>query len=271
MFRLALAFLALFASPLQAQERPAPADLVTLELLPGWETAQGTVMAGIRLRLAPGWKTYWRAPGEAGIPPLFSWAGSRNLVAAGFHWPVPQVFMTSGMRSIGYHDEVVIPLELTPADPAAPLHVAGQVDLGICEDICVPVSLNFEGDLAVGSHRDPGIVAALVDQPLAAGDAGVTGVACGFVPEGDGLRITAALDLPPTGRSEMVVIEPGEPDIWISPAQTYRDGGRLIASAMILPTGGGAVAVDRDRLRLTVIGDGRAVDIRGCPAAGPGG
>lgn len=266
MLRLFIIFLALLALPLQAQERVAPADLVTLDLLPGWRTAKGTVMSGIRLRLASGWKTYWRAPGEAGIPPQFSWTGSHNLTGASFHWPVPQVFETSGLRSIGYHDEVVIPLELTLSDGDAPLHVAGQVDLGICDDICVPVTLDFAADVPVGSHRDPAIVAALVDQPLTATEAGVTAVGCHFAAEGEGLRITATLDLPRTGAGEVVVIEAGEPGLWVSPALARRDGGRLTASAIVLPTGGGAVAVDREHMRLTVIGDGRAVDIIGCPA-----
>jgi len=274
MLRPILVALALLAPPLQARtpETPAPeapGDLVTLELLPGWRTAQGTVMSGLRLRLAPGWKTYWRAPGEAGIPPQFTWSGSRNLAAAGFLWPVPEVFESSGLRSIGYHDEVVIPLELTPADAGRGLHLAGQVDLGVCDEICVPVSLDFAADLEIGSHRDPAIVAALVDQPLGADEAGVTGVACSFAPEGQGMRVTATLDLPAdtaAGEAEVVVIEAGEPGLWVSPAQSARAGGRLTASALILPVGSAPVSLDREGLRLTVIGARGAVDIRGCPA-----
>ncbi|MBW7921059.1 MAG: hypothetical protein H3C51_03055 [Rubellimicrobium sp.] len=268
MFRAALACLALLALPVQAQEPVAPGDLVSIEVLPGWQTGRGTVMAGLRLRLAPGWKTYWRAPGEAGIPPQFFWTGSDNLRAAGFHWPVPEVFETSGLRSIGYHDEVVIPLELTPADASAPVHLAGEVDLGVCDDICVPVSLDFAADLDVGDRRDPALVAALVDQPATAAEAGVTGVACTFAPEAQGMRVTAVLDLPRAGADEVVVIEAGDAGLWVSPAQSVRAGGRLTASAMVVPTGNAPVALDRARMRLTVIGDGRAVDIRGCPAGG---
>ncbi|MFY8145805.1 MAG: protein-disulfide reductase DsbD domain-containing protein, partial [Rhodobacter sp.] len=62
-------------------------DLLSAEVLPGWRTEQGTHMAALRLTLAPGWKTYWRSPGDAGIPPLFNWSGSQNLSGVRVHWP----------------------------------------------------------------------------------------------------------------------------------------------------------------------------------------
>lgn len=267
MLRALAVSLALAAPGALAEVVPDGADaLVSMELLPGWETSRGTVMSGVRLRLTPGWKTYWRAPGEAGIPPRFSWAGSENLASAGFHWPVPDVFETSGMRSIGYHDEVVIPLELTPTDPARNIRLTGTVDLGICEDICVPVSLNFAADVSVSERRDPAIVAALVDQPRSADEAGVTGVSCSFVPDGRGMRVTASVDLQPLGFDEVVVIESGDPGLWVSPSQVERTGGRLTASANIVPVGDDPLSIDRARMRVTVIGGGAAVDIRGCPA-----
>lgn len=270
MLRILAATLVLVASVAIADDAAGEGGIeggiVSMEVLPGWETSHGTVMSGVRLRLAPGWKTYWRAPGEAGIPPLFSWAGSENLASAGFHWPVPDVFETSGLRSIGYHDEVVIPMELTPTDRAREIRLAGRVDLGVCEDICVSVSLDFAADLPVSERRDPAIVAALVDQPMSAEDAGVSGVSCSFVPDGRRMQVTAAIDLPSLGYDEVVVIEAGDPGLWISPARTERDGARLTASANIVPTGNDPVSIDRTRVRVTVIGGGAAVDIRGCPA-----
>ncbi|MEM9552608.1 MAG: protein-disulfide reductase DsbD domain-containing protein, partial [Pseudomonadota bacterium] len=77
-------------------------DVVQVEVLDGGETAHGTVMTALRLTLADGWKTYWRAPGDAGIPPSFNWRGSRNVGEVAITWPTPQVFNDYGMRSIGY-------------------------------------------------------------------------------------------------------------------------------------------------------------------------
>ncbi|MCX8508161.1 MAG: protein-disulfide reductase DsbD family protein, partial [Rhodobacteraceae bacterium] len=66
------------AAPL-AQAQPVPDNLLKAEILPGWRTESGSQMAALRLTMAPGWKTYWRAPGDAGIPPRFDWTGSANL------------------------------------------------------------------------------------------------------------------------------------------------------------------------------------------------
>ena len=163
-------------------------DVISVEVLPGWRTPEGTHMAGLRFRLAPGWKTYWRAPGDAGIPPLFAWGGSQNVAGAVLHWPVPEVSYPNGMRTIGYADEVVIPVELTPSGPGAPLRLAGTVELGVCSDICMPMTLSFGADLPADGERDGAIVAALVDRPLTPGEAGVSSALCHAVPTDGGLN-----------------------------------------------------------------------------------
>ena len=62
-------------------------EVVSASVLTGWRMENGHHMAALRITLAPGWKTYWRAPGEAGIPPRFDWTGSDNLSAVTVHWP----------------------------------------------------------------------------------------------------------------------------------------------------------------------------------------
>ena len=84
--------------------------VVQAEVLPGWRTENGDHMAALRITLNPGWKTYWRAPGDAGIPPLLDWSGSGNLESAEVTWPTPEVFSQNGMRSIGYTEELVLPV-----------------------------------------------------------------------------------------------------------------------------------------------------------------
>ena len=244
-----------------------PDDMVQVDILPGWRTDRGTVMAAVRVTLAPGWKTYWRAPGDAGIPPLFDWQGSDNVAGVAFHWPVPEVFHLNGMQSIGYSEALTLPIEITPGPDGADMRLAGSIDMGICHDICVPVTVTFDAPLAGPGDRDPGIVAALVDRPLTAEEAGVARVACSMTAEDGSLWVTAEIDLPQTGTDEVVVIETAEHGIWVSEAETRRDGARLTARAQMIHASGGAFAVDRSGLRLTVLSDGQAVDIRGCPAA----
>lgn len=260
-------FAILLALAAGAARAEVPADLVTLDVLPGWRTADGTHMAGVRLRLAPGWKTYWRAPGEAGIPPAFHWDGSVNVAAAALHWPVPHVFHQSGYQSIGYAEEVVIPVEVTAASPGQPAHIAGVVEIGVCHDICVPVTLSFAADLPQGEgHRDAAIVAALVDRPMTAEEAGLRTIGCAMTEVGGTLVLTARMELPATGAAEVVVFESADPALWIAEPVVQREGGVLTATAELHPPPGEPVALDRAGLRITVLGDGRAVDIRGCPA-----
>ncbi|GGL56464.1 protein-disulfide reductase DsbD domain-containing protein [Wenxinia marina] len=249
---------------LSAHAAPAltPEELVRLEVLPGWDTAEGTHMAALRLRLAPGWKTYWRAPGDAGIPPLFDWSGSANVAAAEVHWPVPDVFEQNGMRSIGYAGDVVLPLELTPARPGEAIRLQGVIDIGVCHDICVPAQLAFTAELPRPGARNGAIVAALVDRPLSGAEAGLTAHSCRVRPSAEGLDVTATLALPPVGPAEDVVIEVGDPGAWVSEPDARREGGALVAEAEVR----GAAMLDRSAMTITVLAGGSAVQIDGCPA-----
>ena len=239
--------------------------IARVDVLPGWQTSDGHQMAGLRITLAPGWKTYWRAPGDAGIPPQFSFAGSGNVASASVMWPVPDVFDQNGMRSIGYHDGVVIPLNVTP-DGNGPMRLSGQINIGVCEEICVPVNLEFDALLPAGGGRDPAIVAAMINRPLSAEEAGVRSATCRMVPSDNGISVTVALTLPKSGNAEVVVIETDDPEIWVSEADVTRTGQTLTATSDLVHVTQGAFALDRSALRFTVLGDTQAVDIHGCTA-----
>lgn len=242
-------------------------DVVQLALLPGWRTDRGTHMTALRVDLAEGWKTYWRAPGEGGIPPVFDWGGSANVGGVTFHWPRPVVFDQLGLKSVGYLDQLVLPMEVNPRDPSRPIVVDASVQIGVCEDICIPVTLDVRADLPAGvTTPDPVIRAALADRPMTAAEAGVGHVSCAVDPIADGLRVTARIDLPALGGGEAVVFEATDASLWISEAAVTRDGGRLTARADFVPESGRPFALDRSGLRLTVIGGGKAVDLRGCRA-----
>lgn len=244
-----------------------PTDgVVDLEILPGWRTDAGTHMVGLQFNLAPGWKTYWRAPGDGGIPPRFGWQGSQNLNGAAFHWPVPEVFESNGMRSIGYTETVVIPVEVTLTDPSAPAVMQGQVQIGVCDDICVPMLLDFDATLPTTGTHDPLIVAALLDRPRTAAEAGVGAVTCAIDPIEDGLRITTRVAMPPLRGDEAVVIETGDQQVWVSQPQTWREGEALFAQSDMIHVNGGSIALNRSEVRITVLARGQSVDIRGCDA-----
>lgn len=246
---------------------PGPAEILRAELRPGWREADGRHFAALRLELAPHWKTYWRAPGDAGIPPEFDWSGSQNLAGLRIHWPSPEVFDFQGMQTIGYRHEVILPVEITPRDPAAPVTLNASVALGLCNDICMPATLALDLALPDRGAPDPLIAGALAAQPRPAVEAGLAGLRCRVDPIEDGLRITALFDMPQLAATEKVVFEPDHP-VWVSDATVTRQGRALMAVADVVPPPGAPVFVDMARLRLTVLdaaGPARAVEVTGCP------
>lgn len=238
-------------------------DVVTVTFLPGWRLADGNHMAGIRIDLAPGWKTYWRAPGEGGVPTVIHLDASHDYGDVAIHWPRPDVFMVNGMRSIGYHDRVILPLEFRLAKPGE-IAISGQVEMGVCLDVCIPVTLGLTGSLPATAARDPAIAAALADRPLTAAEAGAGALECSLRPISDGLQISVVGRLPAMGDLETMVIEHRDPGMWVSDTITRRDGGQITATADIVPPHHGAFALNRADLRATVIGAGMAVEFEGC-------
>src|SRR5262245_24638064 len=77
--------------------------------------------AGVEIRLAPGWKTYWRYPGDSGVPPRFDFTSSRNVKSVTVRWPAPQRLTDESGTSIGYKHDIVFPLEVVPQDAAKPV------------------------------------------------------------------------------------------------------------------------------------------------------
>ncbi|MEM0948776.1 MAG: protein-disulfide reductase DsbD domain-containing protein [Pseudomonadota bacterium] len=243
-------------------------DVVDAQLLPGWRMENGRHMAALRLTLAPGWKTYWRAPGDAGIPPQFDWSGSANIRGAVPHWPTPSVFDQNGMRSVGYKNELTLPIEFAPQTPGKPMTATGRIVLGVCEDICIPVNLVVGAELPMEVGAGAGAIRdALGDRPISASKAGVGRVVCQVEPISDGLRVSVSAEMPRLPGLEQAVIEFSDPAVWVSEAQTSRDGSRLVAVVDMVPPEAAPFAMARDGVRLTVLGDGRAVDIQGCTAS----
>ena len=253
--------LCLASLPVSAE---VPDNIVSADILGGWREPSGHHVAALRVRLAPGWKTYWRAPGEAGMPPAFDWSGSRNVAAVTPQWPVPHVFWQNGLRSVGYGGEVILPLVVAPLAAGEPIRLSGRIEMGVCEDICIPVSFELTGDLPLEGAADPAIAAAMAARPVPAEAAGVTGVTCSVEPIADGIRVTATIAMPPLGGEEAAVVELADPAIWISEAESSREGGVLRATAEMVPPNGRPFAVDRSEIRITVLSDGKGVDIRGC-------
>ena len=255
---------ALGAVPAAAQfEGRSAADVVEVTFLPGWRMPNGNHMAAVRIALAPGWKTYWRAPGEGGVPTVITLDRAAGVSGMAIHWPRPQVFFANGMRSIGYREDVILPVEFALTEDG-PVAVSGQIDLGVCEEVCMPVTLDLAGLLPDQTTRVGEIGRALSDRPMTAAEAGAGRATCSVEPIADGMRVTVSVTLPATGNDETVVLEHAHPDIWVSESVTRREGGTVRATADVVPPDHGPFALNRSDLRITVIGSRMAVELDSC-------
>jgi suppressor for copper-sensitivity B len=109
-----------------------------------------TLTAGLHFKLQPGWKIYWRSPGDAGYPPQVDWSGSENLASVETEWPLPHRFELFGLQTFGYGEEVVLPLKVSLAEPGKPARLEASVDYLTCSEICVPQTAELSLDLPAG-------------------------------------------------------------------------------------------------------------------------
>jgi DsbC/DsbD-like thiol-disulfide interchange protein len=115
---------------------------------------QPTRLAGVQLRMNPGWKTYWKNPGDSGVPPHFDWSRSRNLKRAEMLYPAPHRFADGSGSAIGYEGEVVFPVKLTPERDGEPIELNLAFDYGLCKDLCIPNEVTLS--LALGTDGGKG-------------------------------------------------------------------------------------------------------------------
>ncbi|MGZ3326996.1 MAG: protein-disulfide reductase DsbD domain-containing protein, partial [Xanthobacteraceae bacterium] len=122
--------------------------------------------AGLGIRLKPGWHTYWRYPGDAGVPPRFDFAGSQNVKAVEVLWPAPQRIPEEGMVAIGYTGDVMLPIAIVPQDVSKPVLLHLKLDYAVCEKLCVPAEGKAELLLTGGpSSQDAALAAAAARIP----------------------------------------------------------------------------------------------------------
>jgi len=110
-----------------------------------------TVTLGLHFKLKDHWKIYWRSPGDAGYPPSVDWEGSYNVQNAHLSWPLPERFSILGFETLGYTDEVVLPLTVTLNEPGEALVLNAQISYLACADICIPYDETVTFSLPAGS------------------------------------------------------------------------------------------------------------------------
>ena len=141
---LTVALIGLGAGMARAEEAATSAwartEHASLRLIAGPTAPSGKQRVGVEIALSPGWKTYWRSPGDSGVPPSFDWTGSVNVGGLDVRWPVPERFDDGAGSAIGYVGEVVIPIAVQPVEADKPVWLVLKLDFAVCDRICLPVS-----------------------------------------------------------------------------------------------------------------------------------
>src|SRR6478672_7653894 len=113
---------------------------------------------GLLLRMVPGWHTYWKFPGDAGIPTEMKWKLPDGWKAGEIQWPIPLKLSEPGdIQIYGYHDEVLLLQEVTPPPSISDstVKLSAEADWLVCEKICIPGSANVALELPVTAQNAP--------------------------------------------------------------------------------------------------------------------
>ena len=215
------------------------------------------LVAGIQLRMSSGWKTYWKSPGDSGVPPSFDWSGSTNLKHAEVLYPAPHRFAEANGWAIGYDDEIVFPVKITPEREGEPVELKLAFDYGLCKDLCIPNDVTL--GLAVGADVGKGD-ALLIEMFLArvpkAGAPGelpeVSQVEASFDADAPKLVVTASF--PPGATATDLFIDAGDVFVPMPKALGPPEGGKQ-RFAVNFVSASEAAAIKGKPLALTLVSD----------------
>ena len=215
------------------------------------------LMAGVQLRMNPEWKTYWKNPGDSGVPPSFDWSGSTNLKHAEVLYPAPHRFADGGGTSIGYDDEIVFPIEITPVRAGEPVILKLTFDYGLCKDLCIPNQVSL--GLTLGANEGKGDAALIetfltrVPKPAATGVLPeVKAVEAKFAGKASELIVDAAFAQGATGTD--LFIDGGDVFVPVPrPVGPLSDGRQRFAVTFASPAE--AAAIKGKPLQLTLVSD----------------
>lgn len=188
----------------------------SIRLIAGASKNADSLLAGIEIKMKAGWHTYWRYPGDSGVPPRFSFAGSDNLARAKVVFPAPHAFTDEAGTTIGYKNSVILPVRVFPRDKSKPVTLRAKIEYAVCEKLCVPAEAKI--DLTIppaGGAANAALDAAEaeVPQPVSIAQAGLTAKRA----NDDKRKPLIYVDLPaPAGQKVEVFVEGPSPE-WSLP------------------------------------------------------
>ena len=152
--RLAIYLTVLLVPMLVAAESPAVGPVKASLVAENTSVRPGTpFLVAITFRIGPGWHIYWSNPGDTGLPTTIAWDLPKGFHASEIMWPVPQRFISLGLASYGYEDEVSLLTRITPPTSVPPGKVTFHAHVGwlACRVECRPGETDLSLSLPVGS------------------------------------------------------------------------------------------------------------------------
>jgi len=215
-----------------------------------------TLLAGVQLRVNPGWKTYWKNPGDSGVPPSFDWGGSKNLKHAELLYPAPHRFADANGMAIGYDDEVVFPVKLTPEREGEPIELKLAFAYGLCKDLCIPNDVNLGLALAADAGKGDALLLenflARVPKPAKSGALPeVSGIEAKL--DGDAPELIVDALFPPGATGTDLFIDGGDVFVPVPEPGPLANGRQRFAVIFASPLE--SAAVKGKTLALTLVSD----------------
>ncbi len=214
------------------------------------------LVAGVQIRMDSGWKTYWTNPGDSGVPPSFDWAGSKNLKRVELLYPAPHRFADANGKAIGYEDEIVFPVKVTPEREGEPIELNLAVSYGLCKDLCIPNDVNLGLALAPNVGKGDALLLetflARVPKPAAEGVLPeVSGVEADLDGKSPSLFVDAVF--PPGATGTDLFIDGGDVFVPVPEPGPLTDGKQRFAVSFASPAE--AAAIKGKTLALTLVSD----------------
>jgi DsbC/DsbD-like thiol-disulfide interchange protein len=212
-------------------------------------------LAGIEITLDQGFKTYWRNPGDSGLPPRFDWSASENLAGIEVRWPAPSRHEDAAGVAYVYGKKVVLPVLVTARDADKPVRLVLAAEYGVCKDICIPAHANLSLDLTgVGSDRGA-IEGALAKVPVAQALGAQTDLSVlSVAPVSQDKPALSVTVRSPAGAKPALFAE--GPENWYFSSSLPDDAGRFTVTVEEKPKeASGPIS-----LRLTLVAGGKAVE-----------
>ena len=239
--------------------------LVSAKITDGWIEKDQKLIFGLKIDLNKNWKTYWRLPGNAGLKPLFTFDKSENVFAAKIMWPSPIIFGEDNLWSIGYKDSVLLPLEVTPIDTSKPIKLEIQADIGVCEDVCIPVTLNVSYFATPGQNQENyEILGAILSEPIKSDDIGFQPPQCiikngELIMEFNEKNVKTGIE-----NIELFVIEVGSSVFYVNSKKAYVFDDRITVSTKNSVETELPGVISRETIKTTIIGSNQSIEFVGC-------